>query len=216
MTRLAARRDTHLTREEIAAEALRQFDDGRSPSIRGLAAALGVAPTAIYHHYRSRAEIVDAAVQLVWQEATAEGLRLVPEPFAADPVDLLVAAGVAVRRAFGAHHRLAPHLAATPRSDELLVSNLGLLAGAFEGLGLTGEEAAAAFHAYGTHMIGAVLFAAGRHAGGAGARPERPANAGTHGAIDEILDLSFTDPARDEELFALGLRRLILAYARQI
>jgi AcrR family transcriptional regulator len=72
MARIAKGRDRVLTREEIAAETLREFDESAdAPSIRALASALGVAPSAIYHHYESQAAIVQAATELVWEEATA-------------------------------------------------------------------------------------------------------------------------------------------------
>ena len=69
MARIAKGRDRVLTRAEIATETLRQFDESpEAPSIRALAAALGVAPSAIYHHYESQAGIVQAATELVWEE----------------------------------------------------------------------------------------------------------------------------------------------------
>jgi hypothetical protein len=59
MTRLARNRDTHLTREEIAAEALRCFDESASaPSIRHLAEVpLRVTPSAIYPHLRECSQL---------------------------------------------------------------------------------------------------------------------------------------------------------------
>jgi AcrR family transcriptional regulator len=225
MTRLAANRKTHLTPAEIAAEALRQFDaGGDEPSIRSLAAALKVAPSAIYHHYGSRTGIVRAAVALVWDQATAELLALVPMPFDADPADVLVASGVATRRAWLAHYRLAPYMAATPESNEFVTNALGLLANVFERLGLEGERAAAALHTYSSFMIGAVLFAAARcaaneqlaangrsssYVSGAGGTPTRRSSKRTRLSIDQVMDISISDPARDEELFAEGLGRLV-------
>jgi AcrR family transcriptional regulator len=225
MTRLAANRKTHLTPAEIAAETLRQFDaGGDEPSIRSLAAALKVAPSAIYHHYGSRTGIVRAAVALVWDQATAELLALVPMPFDADPADVLVASGVATRRAWLAHYRLAPYMAATPESNEFVTNALGLLANVFERLGLEGERAAAALHTYSSFMIGAVLFAAARcaaneqlaangrsssYVSGAGGTPTRRSSKRTRLSIDQVMDISISDPARDEELFAEGLGRLV-------
>src|SRR5436190_19053151 len=143
MTRLAADRDTHLTPAEIAQEALRQFDEReREPSIRSLAAELRVAPTAIYHHFHSQAAIYQAVVELVWAEATKELLRLVPKPLDAEPDDVLVAAGVAIRRVWLGHHRVARYMAATPEANEFVTSSLGLMAILFERLGLEGEDAA--------------------------------------------------------------------------
>jgi AcrR family transcriptional regulator len=227
MTRLAANRDTHLTPAEIAAEALRQFDaGGDEPSIRSLAAALKVAPSAIYHHYGSRSEIVRAAVALVWDEATAELLKLVPEPFDTDPAEVLVASGIATRRAWLAHYRLAPYMAATPESNEFVTNALGLLANVLERMGLKGDRAATALHTFSSFMIGAVLFAAARSAaneqleannGKRGSRDRfmgRTSSAGgsdegTRSSIAEVMEISVTDPKRDEELFAEGLERLV-------
>ncbi|HMF03749.1 MAG TPA: TetR/AcrR family transcriptional regulator, partial [Acidimicrobiia bacterium] len=99
MARIAKGRDRVLTREEIAAETLRQFDTGsEAPSIRALASALGVAPSAIYHHYESQAAIVHAATELVWEEVAREFLAAIPDLLEADPVEVLVTGGVVTRR----------------------------------------------------------------------------------------------------------------------
>jgi AcrR family transcriptional regulator len=228
MTRLAANRDTHLTPAEIAAEALRQFDaGGAEPSIRSLATALRVAPSAIYHHFGSRAAIVHGAVDLVWAESAIEFLKLAPKPFEEGPDEVLVAAGLGTRRAWLAHFRLAPYMAATPEATESITNSLGLLANVFERLGLEGERAAAAFHTYSSFMIGAVLFAAARRAAneqliegnGDGQREgfyadldpavARRSSEGTRESFETIMEVSNVDPARDEELFAEGLRRLV-------
>jgi AcrR family transcriptional regulator len=225
MTRLARGRDTHLTPEEIAAEALRQFDEGREPSIRGLASALGVAPSAIYHHYDSRAAIVDAVLATVWEEAGEEGLRLVAGEAAPGPVEILVAAALATRRAFGRHHQLAPYLAATQEANERLAANLGLLASAFEGLGLHGGEAGEAFHAYGSYAIGSTLVRAARlnfgkpqsgRNGSSRASAEEGGEGvdGTRAELEAMMNVSYSDPERDEELFVDGLRRLIVSFTQ--
>jgi AcrR family transcriptional regulator len=220
MTRLARGRETHLSRGEIAAVALRRFDEGKEASIRELAAELGVAPSAIYHHFPSRTAIVDEALGLVWREAAEEGMRLIGDRIG-DPVEVLLTAALATRRAFGRHHAIAPYLAATQAANERLVSNLGLLAGALEGLGLSGEEAAEAFHAYGSYAIGSTLVLAARlNFGAEAAAPSRPAEgnaegdptAATRRALEGMMDLSYSDPKRDEELFLDGLRRLIASF----
>lgn len=232
MTRLADARDTQLTPQEIAAEALAQFDAGpREPSIRSLAAALRVAPTAIYHHYPSRGAIAQAVVELVWGQASAELLELVPAPLDADPAEVLLASGIATRRAWLAHHRVTPYMAATPQANEFTDNALGMLAVLFERMGLDGGRAAFAMHSYASFMLGAVLFAATRKRAdegllGGDGKPgadrfhtqptpaaRRHTGERTRFAIDEVMDLSSVDPARDEELFAAGLRRLIAALA---
>lgn len=184
MPRLAGERTTPLTPAEIVVEALRQFDAGPGePTIRSLAGALGVAPAAIYHHYPSQAAIWRGAVQAVWREASTETLSLVPEPFASEPVEVLVAVGLATRRTWLRHHRLSRHMVAGPGAAQVATDALGRLGGVFEAMGMSGEEAEVAFRTYATFMLGAVLFAAAQSA---------PA-----------------DPRRDEDLFVAGLRRLV-------
>jgi hypothetical protein len=115
-------------------------------------------------------------------------------------------------------------MAATPESNEFVTNALGLLANVFERLGLEGERAAAALHTYSSFMIGAVLFAAARcaaneqlaangrsssYVSGAGGTPTRRSSKRTRLSIDQVMDISISDPARDEELFAEGLGRLV-------
>jgi AcrR family transcriptional regulator len=219
MARLPNKRDTHLTPEEIVDEALRQFDAGKAePSIRSLAAALHVAPSAIYHHFGSRAEIVDGCVERVWLEAMTEMLAIEPQPLEADPSDVLVTAGVATRRAWLRHVHLSPYLAASPEMSEFTRNAFLLMGSLFTRMGLDGERGGTAFHAYSTFMIGSVLFAAGRRAADERlARSGRPtwAHTGTpepdptQQALEEMMDLSSTDPDRDERLFEDALRRLV-------
>jgi TetR/AcrR family tetracycline transcriptional repressor len=216
MSRLAKHRDRPLARDEIARAALSQFDAGADPSMRRLAAALGVAPSAIYHHFPSRAAIVQAVMELVWQEATTQFLQLVSDPVTDDPVDVLVAAGVATRRAFLAHYRVAPFLAATPDRSEFQSELLTLFANLFERLGLEGDAAGEAFHAYSSYAIGAIVFAATRRIANeqldfTAMQPLRPSGEkrSTREALEAMMSLSVIDPVRDDELFASGLRRYL-------
>jgi AcrR family transcriptional regulator len=227
VTRLPKDRDTQLTKDEIVAEALREFDQGAGePSIRSLAASLQVAPSAIYHHFGSRGEIVRAAVDLVWAESLEELLRLTPNPFEAEPREVLVSVGVATRRAWIVHHNLAPYLAANPSADDFARNALDLMANLLERIGLDGEAAAEAFHAYMSFMVGSVLFAASRLVAneeladdGTNGHPafhndyepdpRRQGSDDTRRALSGIMDLSMVDPSRDEELYIRGLRRLV-------
>ncbi len=229
MARIAAARDSALTREEIADEALRQFDEGPGePSIRSLAARLRVAPGAIYYHFPSRAAVVQAVVERVWSQATSELLRLLPEPFTSDPHELLVSVGTATRRAWLSHHRVARYMTATPEANDVIVNALELMASAFERLGLEGEKVTGAFHNYASFMLGAVLFAAERKSAdeqlaGSGNRPKKrfhskPTSTAdptteTRLSIDRAMHISTTDPAQDEALFTQGLRCLVKSFS---
>lgn len=229
MPRLAAERTTHLTQQEIVTEALRQFDAGPGePSIRSLATALGVVPATIYHHFSSQAAIWQGAVAKVWDEALIELLRLVSNPFAADPVETLVATGLATRRAWFAHHRLSHYMAATPGAQQWRSDAISLMAAVFENLGLNAEEAGVAFHSYATFMIGAVLYAAANRSANeqlaAGERDPQHRFAAqpvamwteyssdaTRESLATVTEVSVVDPALDEELFVHGLRRLVVS-----
>ena len=217
MPRLAHDRDTHLTPEEIATEALRQFDAGGTPSIRSLAAALKVAPTAIYYHYPSRAAIIEAAVELVWAEAFQYAVELIPDPRRTDPEEVLVLAGLATRRAFSRHGLIVQHLADIPEVGERMVNNLSLLAEAFERAGLEGEAAAEAFHTYASYVIGSTLFVTIRAISGPPKVQDPPPDepgATTRAALQRMMVLSATDPQRDEELFLRGLRQFVDGFRR--
>lgn len=228
---MAAGRTTHLAPEEIAREALQLFDEGGDPSIRQLAVALNVTPSAIYHHYSSRAEIVQAAVELVWTEVLAETTIAVGNPFEADPVEVLTTVGLFARRAFLRHYKITPYMAAIPRSDELSAGGIALFANVFERLGVSGEDSGDAFHYYASYCFGNALYAASRlnanqelgsehpgheeleafrrDAGVAGTSSEE-----TRASMDAILDLSEIDPERDERLFILGLEQILTGFAK--
>jgi len=156
-------------------------------------------------------------------------LAIVPRPYEDDPVDVLVALGVSTRSAFGRHYRLAPYVAATPQGNPREAAGLHLAADAFERMGLRGEDAAKAFHAYATFMFGSVLFAASRRIANAQlalerdgeppvpAYPTDPAKGeedATLPALQRMVQISTVDPARDEELFAEGLRYMVRDIAR--
>jgi len=217
MARLPNDRDTHLTPEEIVGEALRQFDEGKAEaSIRSLAAALRVAPSAIYHHFGSRGEIIERCVERVWLEAMDELLSIEPRPLEADPADVLVTTGVATRRAWLRHVHLSPYLAASPEMSDFTHNAFLLMGNLFTRMGLDDEQGGVAFHAYSTFMIGSVLFGAGRQAADERlARDGRPARAGagsadpTRQTLEAMTNISSTDPDRDERLFEEGLRRLV-------
>ncbi|MCB0862145.1 MAG: TetR/AcrR family transcriptional regulator [Solirubrobacterales bacterium] len=231
MTRLASGRTTHLEPEEIAAETLRLFDQGDDPSIRQLASALNVTPSAIYHHFDSRTEIVQAAVELVWLEILAQTAEEVGNPFESDPKEVLTAVGLHARRSFIRHHTIAPYMTIIPSSNQLSAGGMSLFANAFERLGVTGDTAGDAFHYYASYCFGTALYAASRLNAEAALGPTSPGHeeleklrreAGVDGtsspetrtALDEVLDLSAVDPDRDEELFVSGLKQILEGFAK--
>jgi AcrR family transcriptional regulator len=232
MARLPKGRQTNLTPDTIVDEALRQFDEGTGePTIRSLAGGLGAGPSAIYHHFPSRAAIVQRAVQRVWGEAMANLLELIPQPLEAEPREVLIATGLASRRAWLAHFRLCPYMAASPGGDGdgFTRDALGAMAVLFERLDLEGDDAAAAFYAYGTFMLGSILFAANRlianeqladHGEGGAVHTDhtpgirRRSGEATRRSLDHVIAVSVTDPAEDEELFVGAIRGLVKGLGR--
>jgi AcrR family transcriptional regulator len=214
VSRLAVNRLDQLSREEIVQTAVRQFVLRASePSIRSLATELRVTPTAIYHHFPSIAAVYQGAVELVWAESIVTSLELAPSPLTADPVDVLVAVGVATRRTWLEHFRLARYMAATPRENDFTRAAVPFLAGLFRRLGLDEADAAAAFYAYSSFMIGAVLFAAERKCANESLPLSPPSRTTTSRlSIENVMDVSEADPERDEQLFAGAIRRLVGSY----
>jgi AcrR family transcriptional regulator len=230
---MAAGRTTQLSAHEIAAELLRLFDEsGGEPSIRALAGSLGVSPRAIYHYYETRDQLVVAAMDLVWEEAIADIVETIADPLTdlGDPLDFFVTAGVATRRAFRRHRRLAMNIGMPTGPSERLSGGLAIIGSGLEQLGLSGERAGLAMYTYATYVLGSIMLDASRwsieRANGEhaveppdveAARALVPDDAPTLGddtfaAIDQVVAGGGRDPDADDELFAAGLRTLLQGF----
>ena len=228
MTRMAAGRTTHLTVDEIVGCALDLFDESTSEfSMRTLAARLKVSPAALYHHFEKQSDLISAVVSKVWEEAVAQYMAEVDDPFGngTDPTGLLVAGAVATRRAFGRHPRVAPHIAVPVSSgDSRLAGALTVFGAVFERMGLAGDEAGEALYAYATYVLGSVLLSAHRQLndqdpdGPAGTlrnystAADRPPDApviseATSTAIDRTVGIAGSED--EEAIFVGGLRSLL-------
>jgi len=159
-----------------------------------------------------------------------EGYAMIPDPFSAEPADVLVAASLATRRVWLRHRRLAPYMAATPEASEAMDNALAVLASVFERLGHPGDEAAARFHTYASLTLGSTMFAAARlnahdelDPSPEETQPERfhsdpdadsaaKSSEATRSSIDSIVDISVFDPERDEKIYVEGVRRLIASF----
>jgi AcrR family transcriptional regulator len=229
MARMAVGRSTHLTKAEVAREALALFDATDSTfSMRALAARLSVSPGALYNYFECQSELVQAAVSLVWEESIADFLALVPDPVSdpGDPVEFLIGAAVCGRRAFGRHYRIAPYIALPPpQGDSRLAGSLAIFGSLLESAGLEGELVGQAFFAYTTYTFGSILHRSHRRLASerlgvepdvpsfssADARPDDapPASPATLRGVDRVIALPYGDEEAEEELFAVGLRRLL-------
>ena len=147
------RRRTGLTSERIARAALEVVDrDGAEAlSMRGLAADLGVGTMTLYGHFRSKAELLDAAVDIA------------PQDFEAPPAE-----GPFRERLLAYHDRVRAWLARHPalvrlRSEQPIVRPTAF-AVSEHGMrilldaGFPPEEAARAFRVLFVYVLGSMLF----------------------------------------------------------
>jgi AcrR family transcriptional regulator len=227
---MAAGRTTHLSKEEVAREALTLFDGGEF-SMRALGARLAVSPAAVYNHFENQSAVVQAAVSLVWEESVAAFLAEIADPIGepGDPVEFLILAAICARRAFSRHYRIAPNLALPPPvGDSRLSGALAIFGSLLESAGLEGEEVGNAFYAYTTYTLGAILYVAHRRLGSerlgidadvasfssVEARPDNApiASVATLEGLDRAIALTEADEEAEERLFALGLRRLLRGF----
>jgi AcrR family transcriptional regulator len=226
---MATGRSTHLTKEEIAREALALFDaPERTFSMRALAARLHVSPGALYNYFDSQSALVQAAVSLVWDETVVDFVAMVPDPVAepGDPVEFLICAAVCARRAFSRHYRIAPNLALPPpQDDSRLAGSLAIFGSLLESAGLEGDDIGEAFFAYTTYTLGAILYRSQRRVASEefGMEPGvttfttesvRPDDApaatpATLEGLDRAIAITEGNEEAEERLFAFGLRKLL-------
>jgi AcrR family transcriptional regulator len=137
---------------EVLVDACVRIADHEGPdavTLRRLGSELGVDPTAVYRHFRDKAELLVAIADRLLLEAL-EGFALTGS-WRAD----LRALTMRARRAYLAHPRLA-HLVASsqaPLPSERRISELAL--GLLREAGLTVAEAAQAFQAIESYTAGA-------------------------------------------------------------
>lgn len=154
-------RDTRadpLERAEIARAALALVDeDGIEHfTMRRVAERLGVTTMAVYHHFRNKAEVLQAAADQVWIEA----LLSVREHD--DPVESLIQAFLTVRRVFLRHPDITTHAFSSHSADDALhLVAVGMTAW-FERAGLAGDRAGRAYFTLATYTLGSALIHAER------------------------------------------------------
>lgn len=235
MTRMAAGRTSHLTADEIAREARRQFDDaGGEPSIRSLAEALAVTPRAIYHYYANRNDIVEAVMALVWSDVFAEMAQDLDDPIhdRGDPVELFVLGARCARTVFLRHPALTSHLGMSARPSSFASGAIAVMGAALEDAGVSGEQAGRAVYTYTTYVFGSIMLEASRRRH----LPEAPADAigapdspgstiraqlpddaptitdSTIEAIDEVVSRDRTDDELNEQQFVDAVRHLMRSF----
>lgn len=234
MTRLAPGRSSHLSADEIAVEALRQFDEaGREPSIRSLAHSLGVTPRAIYHYYATRNDIIEATMALVWSEAFDDMLRELGDPLRerGDPIELFVVGARCTWRAFLRHPALTSHFGMSVRPSSVFSGVVTTMGAALEDLGLAGPQAGLAVSTYVTFVFGSIMLEASRRRNAAEAPDDAIGSPGftirsmlpgdapvvdgaSLDALDRAMAADRADEVRREEQFLAAVRHIVQSYVK--
>lgn len=178
-----------LTRPAIVAAAIDVIDAVglEKLTMRRLAGQVGVEPMSLYHHFPSKAELLDAIVDsaaATFASAAQDRLEVADKSWSAG----LRAFGVAMRGALLTHPRLIPLVSTRPVSPSA-AENLGgdLMAALVEG-GFSGRDAEYALQSVAVFVLGHVLAQAGQTPGAADI-PNRSADTTYY---DEWFDLGLT------------------------
>lgn len=147
-----SRRREPLSRERIELAALQLIDEVglEAFSTRKLGEVLGCEAMSIYHHFPSKAHILDALVDRVVRDAH------VP-PREMEPAQRLLELARGWRRMALSHPRFFPMLSVHRMNSEVGVTYLNEILLAFRDTGLDRERAARLFRAMGYYLMGAAL-----------------------------------------------------------
>lgn len=134
-------------------------------TIRGLAAALGVAPMSLYHHVRSRDDLLEEVVGVLLDEVWRPGS---PEPTAPGEARAWLAEAADRFRRFLVAHAVALHVyLRRPVVSETAISRMEAMLRVLASAGLAGEEAQRAYGALHTYTVGFAALEASRQRGAA-------------------------------------------------
>jgi AcrR family transcriptional regulator len=175
-----------LTREKIVAAAIEVIDAVGSEKLtmRRLAAQVGVEPMSLYHHFPSKADLLDAIVDAAAGSYGAQ-VSIAPD---ADLAAGLRAFGTGMRAALLAHPGLLPLVSTRPVTPER-AENLGEpLLGALTATGLSRRQAEFAVQSVAVFVMGHAMAQSGSTPGAAGV-PNRSA---AEAYYDEWFDLGLT------------------------
>jgi AcrR family transcriptional regulator len=122
--------------------------------MRRLGAALGVDPTAVYRHFRSKQELLDVMADHLFQQVRSE-LRLTGDP--RSNVREMLLQGF---RLYRAHPGMAVALARQRDDTQALAQLAELLVRELRAMGLSDQDAAWAYHTFIDVIVGTGLFQA--------------------------------------------------------
>jgi AcrR family transcriptional regulator len=196
-----------LSREQIAAAALALIDDTGTFTLPGLAKALNVRPSSIYHHFPSgREEIIEAIRGLL----AAEGLSTDERPH--DWQAFVDQWSRGYRQSFARHPKVVPLLTGQIVTDPLTLSGYEQLARVLRDAGFHDEALLHAVTILDCFIIGSALDATAP----LGVWADSP---DPESALGAAIRAARTDPEkRSERSFEIGLRLILdgLSGVRQL
>jgi AcrR family transcriptional regulator len=196
-----------LTRERVLDAAYEILDaegiDGLT--VRGLAAKLGVAATAIYWHVGDKQALLDALVDRIIADVGEV------EVHGADPAQRLVAIGSSLRAKLLEQPHLIALVHRQGRTPVMFLPAQRVVAEQLEAAGHRGAEAALAVHAFLRHVIGSVILERTEERSPEQRETVEDLWAREELAIDPELAARLAEPVDRDELFDFSLRTLVEA-----
>jgi TetR/AcrR family tetracycline transcriptional repressor len=172
-------------------------------TIRGLAAKLGVAATAIYWHVGDKQAVLDALVDRIIADVGEVEVR------GADPAERLLAIGRSLRSNLFDQPHLIALVHKQGRTPVMFLPAQRVVAEQLEAAGLRGADAALAVHAFLRHIIGSVILERTEERCPEQRETVEELWAREELAIDPELAARLAQPVDRDELFDFSLRTLV-------
>jgi AcrR family transcriptional regulator len=172
-------------------------------TIRGLAAKLGVAVTAIYWHVGDKQALLDALVDRIIADVGEVEVR------GANPAERLITIGTSLRTNLLEQPHLIALVHKQGRTPVMFLPAQRVVAEQLEAAGLRGGDAALAVHAFLRHVIGSVILERTEERSPEQRETVEELWAREELAIDPELAARLAQPVDRDELFDYSLRALV-------
>ena len=172
-------------------------------TVRGLAAKLGVAATAIYWHVGDKQALLDALVDRIIADVGEV------EVHGTDPAERLVTIGRSLRNNLLAQPHLIALVHRQGRTPVMFLAAQRVVAEELESAGLRGAEAALGVHAFLRHVIGSVILERTEERAPEQRETVEELWSREDVPIDPELAARLAQPVDRDELFDFSLRTLV-------
>lgn len=174
-----------------------------SLTLRSLGESLGVAHTALYRHFRDKAELVAAMTNYVVLEAA-----LLPVETQAGPAERIYQMGMNVRTVLLRHPNVAVAVSSTGAPHETDVGMTSIVVAELEKLGVPSDQIAACYQMLESFVIGTQAYDLSGAPDHLEVRRQRHHRI-EHPAFEEVSRSQESIAANNDAAFDLGLRAII-------